>query len=312
MSIAPSTVDAGNAAGTERARCRLCDADAWDTLVALSGYSVLRCQRCSFVFSDLPDSEIPGLYDEAYFQDEFGPYFSACFGSADAQLLESRFADYASCLEKYKQPGRVLEVGCAAGLFLDTLRRRGWTAEGAELSPHAAEAAREHTGLPIHVGDFSSLDLPAASYDSVCMLDMLEHLGDPAEGLRRARALLRAEGVLFLVLPDYRNLTTWLAMFAYRASGGRLDYPASRVHQIYHVSYFTAESISRLLSEQGFETVAILPDETIAGLLNEPLVVRIGVRIVFALSSALGLQNKMIVVAKLRDEPVADASRESS
>ena len=87
---------------------------------------------------------------------------------------------------------------------------------------------------------------------------------------------------------------------------------ASRVHQIYHVSYFTAESISRLLEQQGFETLAILPDETITGLLNEPLVVRVGVRIVFALSTALGLQNKMIVVAKLRDERDADAARESS
>ena len=87
---------------------------------------------------------------------------------------------------------------------------------------------------------------------------MIEHLGDPGSGLRRARSLLRPSGLLFLVLPNYRNLITWFAMFAYRASAGRLDYPASRVHQIYHVSYFTQRSISRLLELQGFDPVAIL------------------------------------------------------
>ena len=84
LSTASSTVEP---TAPERARCRLCGAETWDTVAALSGYSVLRCRRCSFVFSDLADAEIPGLYDETYFRDEFGPYFSASFGSADKQLV---------------------------------------------------------------------------------------------------------------------------------------------------------------------------------------------------------------------------------
>ena len=130
MSTDSSTVGTARAASSERPRCRLCGSPEWVTLVALSGYSVLRCKPCSFVFTDLADSEIPGLYDEAYFQEEFGPYFSASFGTTDTQLVEKQFVEFASCLERYKTPGRVLEVGCAAGLFLDVLSKRGWIAEG--------------------------------------------------------------------------------------------------------------------------------------------------------------------------------------
>lgn len=284
-----------------QASCRLCNTNTSKILIKLKDYNIFRCHHCSFVFSDLTENEISELYDEKYFCEEFGPYFSAHFSSPNAHLLKSQFEKYATCLKKHQKPGRVLDVGCAAGLFLDTLRQQGWKAEGVEVSPYAADAARRHTKLPIHVGDFTSLNLPTTKYEAICMLDLLEHLADPALGLRQARRLLHSNGVLLLVLPNYRNLTTWLAMLLYRVSTKHLIYPASKVHQIYHVSYFTPRTISRLLKTQGFKVLAILPDETVTGLLNEPLTIRVVVRTVFTLSKTLNLQNKMIVLASPLD-----------
>ena len=277
--------------------CRLCGSRRSRRLARLEGYAVLRCRDCAFVFSDLDASEIPGLYDQSYFREEFGPYFASSFGDASSQLLAERFREYADCLAEFVRPGHALDVGCAGGLFLDVLEERGWRPVGSELSPYAADIARKR-GHEVHTGDFMSMELPDQAFDAISLLDVIEHLPDPKAALRRLRPLLRREGALLLVLPSYRNLTTLVAMAAYRLSLGWISYPAGHVHQIYHVSYFTPTTISRLLREEGFEPIAIRSDETIQGLIGEPAVVRLGVRAIFSLSRALGLQNKMIVVAR--------------
>ena len=282
--------------------CRVCGGLRSALRVRLSGYTVLRCSDCGFVFSDLPASEVPKLYDEHYFQQEFGPYFSESFGQNDSKLLVEKFNEYADVLEEFQPSGEVVDVGCAGGMFLDILRRRGWNAQGVELSPYAADVARRRLGLTVHVGDLSSADIPPASLDAISLLDVLEHLAEPGQTLRRIRQLLRPKGVLILVLPNDRNLTTMLAMAACRATLGVLRYGASRVHQIYHVSYFTPATIRGLLEREGFELVAIRPDETVHELLNESAPVRLGVKLVFGLARALRLQNKMIVVARAAEE----------
>jgi hypothetical protein len=140
--------------------------------------------------------------------------------------------------------------------------------------------------------------LPEGGYDVVSMLDVLEHILEPSVLLDRVRGLIRPGGALLLVLPNDRNLTTKVAMGAYHASFGVVRYPASRVHQVFHVTYFTPATICALLKRHGFDVVAVEPDETVRGLLNESALVKAGVSALFALSRVLRLQNKMIVIAR--------------
>jgi len=177
-------------------------------------------------------------------------------------------------------------------------RDRGWDVLGIELSPHAAAVARERFGLTVHEGDFGAIDLEPASFDAITMLDVLEHLYEPSASLQRARSLLRPGGVLMVVLPNDRNLTTMIARGAYQVTGGRVSYPASRVHQIYHPCYYTPKTLRMLLSREGFDMLAVRPDETLRELLNEPAHVRAAVAVVFGLSRLLRLQNKMLVVSR--------------
>jgi 2-polyprenyl-3-methyl-5-hydroxy-6-metoxy-1,4-benzoquinol methylase len=283
---------------TEVPACRACHATAATPRARLDGYAVYRCASCGLVYSDLPDERIPELYDEDYYREEFGPYFSALFGESDDALLRERFGHYLDVLDAHVPAGRIVDVGCAAGLFLDVARARGWDVHGVEISEYAASIARERHDLAVETGDVTDVALEPGSFDVVAMLDMLEHAPDPVAALRHVRPLIAPGGALLLVLPNDRNLVTWVAMLAYRLSGGRLRRPAEGVHQVYHLSYFTPATIRRVLESARFEVLQIEPDETVQALLNEGPVVRLGIRFLFALARVLGLQNKMVVVAR--------------
>ena len=115
-------------------------------------------------------------------------------------------------VERRRSPGRMLEVGCGHGLLLDEARRRGWEVTGLELSERSAAWARDNYGLEVLEQPLESLDpREDGSWDAVLMIDVLEHLEDPAGALARCRALLAPDGVICVVTPDPSSPTAWAA-----------------------------------------------------------------------------------------------------
>jgi SAM-dependent methyltransferase len=105
--------------------------------------------------------------------------------------------------------GNVLDVGCGDGLFFDELGRLPGVrlVEGVEpaadlVSPDGPHRAR------IHVAPFdASFDL-GRRYSLIVMLDVLEHLPEPAASLRHALSLLEPHGVFLATVPAFMALWT--------------------------------------------------------------------------------------------------------
>ena len=103
----------------------------------------------------------------------------------------------------------VLDVGCGDGLFFDELAKLPGVelVEGVEpaealVSPDGPHRAR------IHVANFDATFAPARRYSLILMLDVLEHLPDPAASLRHALSLLEPGGVVLATVPAFRALWT--------------------------------------------------------------------------------------------------------
>jgi 2-polyprenyl-3-methyl-5-hydroxy-6-metoxy-1,4-benzoquinol methylase len=103
----------------------------------------------------------------------------------------------------------VLDVGCGDGLFFDELARLPGVqlVEGVEpaadlVSPDGPHRAR------IHVAPFDATFDPGRRYSLIVMLDVLEHLPDPAAALRHALALLEPDGVFLATVPAFMALWT--------------------------------------------------------------------------------------------------------
>jgi len=142
-------------------------------------------------------------------------------------------------------PGKIMDVGCATGYFLDTARKRGWLVSGVEVDPKPATQASERCGLPVTIGSLEAARCQDSYFDCVHMNDVIEHLPDPVGTLREARRILKQSGVLFVGTHNLESLRSRLDGNQWRDLGG-LD----------HLFCFSAKTLRIMLKEADFEIQA--------------------------------------------------------
>jgi 2-polyprenyl-3-methyl-5-hydroxy-6-metoxy-1,4-benzoquinol methylase len=155
-------------------------------------------------------------------------------------------------------PGRVLDIGCGTGGFGSTLRRSGAVGEmwGVEPVPEAAEQARTVYD-EVRTGFFpdASLGLPAAGFDTVFMLDVLEHLVEPAEALAAVLPLLAEDGQVIASIPNVRHFSVWWPLVRH----GTWTYTETGLLDRTHLRWFTSATMRELFETSGYRVVGLEP-----------------------------------------------------
>jgi len=139
--------------------------------------------------------------------------------------------------------GRLIDVGCNEGRGLVLYRRNGFAAEGLELNPRAAAAARAR-GFVVHEIDIAEIR-PAESFARVVLSNVLEHARDPRAMLGDVHRLLAPGGEAWISLPNSRS---WL-----RTLFGRnwINW-----HVPFHLAHFSRPRLAALLAEAGFSVIS--------------------------------------------------------
>jgi 2-polyprenyl-3-methyl-5-hydroxy-6-metoxy-1,4-benzoquinol methylase len=234
-------------------RCVVCSApvDA-DTgrLWRKDGFDIVRCASCGLIFRLDPPEEVAlgDIYDERYFRDDptaldrhgYADYL------ADAPSHRANARRRLSLLASYlPQPGRLIDVGCAAGFFVDEARLAGWDASGVDVSESMVAFARSKLGVSARTATFTQADVPGP-LDVVTMWDYIEHSVDPCADLAKAAALLRPGGVIAISTGDIGAPTA-------RAAGRRWHLLTPEHHNF----FFDQRTLRRLLEQTGFEVAEI-------------------------------------------------------
>jgi 2-polyprenyl-3-methyl-5-hydroxy-6-metoxy-1,4-benzoquinol methylase len=82
-----------------------------------------------------------------------------------------------------------------------------------------------------------------ASFDAVCLFDVLEHLLEPARTVRACARLLRPGGILFLYVPNYDSASRLLM--------GR---DAHFIWPTHHLNYYSPSTLRDALRREGLRT----------------------------------------------------------
>lgn len=182
-------------------------------------------------------------YTKEYFQgghaDGYADY------EASSSVLIKEFARTLQFLTRFESSGRLLEIGCAYGNFLRVAAAQ-YQVCGVEISQHAVERCHQH-GLHVVQGDVSgNLLADLGTFDACVLLDVIEHLQDPAKTLSYIAERLKQGGHILLTTGDFGST---LARTAGRR--WRLMTPPQ------HLWFFTQNGITKLARRLGFEVVAI-------------------------------------------------------
>ncbi|MGH9182052.1 MAG: class I SAM-dependent methyltransferase, partial [Acidimicrobiales bacterium] len=145
-------------------------------------------------------------------------------------------------LVRHGGAGRVLDLGCGRGYWMERMVAAGLDPVGLEHElPRALDALRH---APAAVADGAHLPVADASMSLVWCIHVLHHLHDPVQVLAEIRRVLRPDGHLVLAetVEDHPVI----------AVGRRIhpEWDGVGVH-----SRFTAAEMVRLLGRAGFEVV---------------------------------------------------------
>jgi methionine biosynthesis protein MetW len=134
--------------------------------------------------------------------------------------------------------GSVLDLGSGDGLLLSLLREKGISGEGLDLSEEGVTKANSK-GLNTKVFDFGSnkLPFPDNSFDTVVMLDILEHLYDPSSVLKEATRV--SKGDVVVGVPNFSSLPARLQVLC-----GRV--PENNQPKKGHVYWFNLKVLKKL------------------------------------------------------------------
>lgn len=257
--------------------CMLCDETRRRALFEKDGYQIVRCRSCGLVYvdADLASADLQRRYGPDYYG---GGVFDDYMAERDERIASA--GEYCRLLARLVPGGRLLDIGCATGFFLEAASQR-WDVTGVELSDFAAEYAKREFGHKVLTGDIADVGLPDASFDIVTMWNTVEHMANPRQAISHVARVASPNALVVLTTGNVggplarRDLANWNLMT-----------PPE------HLYFFDPGTITRLLEDAGLTVRRIAQDGWITT--NRAL----GFTSINVVAAAVGLGNVMTVYAR--------------
>jgi 2-polyprenyl-3-methyl-5-hydroxy-6-metoxy-1,4-benzoquinol methylase len=171
---------------------------------------ILQCQSCQLWFRWPGDT--PGEHDK-YYQEEFAGDSPQVILPSEGELRSLTGKHFSGSpldinnkvgvLRALRPGGSVLDFGCSWGYGTYQLQQQGFNAVGFEISKPRADYGRQKLGLKI-LDELEELEkIPAGSFDAVFSNHVVEHLPNIAAVFPVLTRLLKPNGFVFHVLPNF-------------------------------------------------------------------------------------------------------------
>ena len=159
--------------------------------------------------------------------------------------LDLPLANILKDLIKKTNSKKILDVGCGTGKLVKYLQNHKIDAYGVDNSKIALKAARQKNKVKnLSLASATKLPFKNAAFDFLCAISTIEHLNknDSREFLKEARRVLKKNGHLFMVTPNYASPMRYLAganWFAYKDPT--------------HINFYTPKKLSNILLKLDFK-----------------------------------------------------------
>jgi 2-polyprenyl-3-methyl-5-hydroxy-6-metoxy-1,4-benzoquinol methylase len=236
--------------------CPVCGSVHINPLLTVKDHSVSRedfviwqCNNCSLRFTqDVPGEAFIGRY---YQSADYISHSNTRKGLVNQ--LYQKVRDYTLnqkaglIIDKTVKQGKILDLGAGVGAFLNTMKERGWEITGIEPDEGARQKAKTLFNIELKETD-SFHQLSESSYDAITLWHVLEHVHQLHDYVERLKALLKANGKIFIAVPNYSSLDSSI----YKLYWAAYDVPR-------HLYHFSPKSIDVLMSQHGLKVISKKP-----------------------------------------------------
>lgn len=176
----------------EEVWCNLCSSKRFTLFDREQLFEIRECTDCGLVYiSPQPSHEdIPKICEDMYPGDSEADVRARSLGLHEKlirRIIEQR----------RPEGGRLLDVGCGYGLFIESIADLPWELTAIEPSPTAANHAQKLVSkADVRVGTIDDVAVEPASQDCITCIAVLDHLKDPGSAMDRFAEWLAPDGLL--------------------------------------------------------------------------------------------------------------------
>ena len=207
------------------------------------GHNIYECKDCGHRFLEIENysNHVEEVYSDEYFFEGGQGYPNYL---EQKEILIQYGLNYAKILSKYGKPGKVLDVGCAAGFILKGYEQSGWEGYGIEPNATMVTYGIEKLKLTITQADLESYT-GKEHFDLISLIQVIGHLHDLDKSLELIRNLLNEDGYVIVESWDMNSL------YAKIMGKHWHEYSPPSV-----VNWFSDSTIRHLFANHGFRLIS--------------------------------------------------------
>lgn len=235
--------------------CPVCNSTAFipfmkckDNTVSRETFQIVKCNSCGFKFTNpRPEPSELGRY---YKSEEYVSHSNTKKGFINSTYQSVRkytLLKKLQLISKYYKTGRILDIGCGTGEFLNTCKSAKWETIGIEPDDDARNMAIKNYGLDVR-GEAELKNLHDESFHIITMWHVLEHVPNLNERIEELRRLIKPTGIIIIAVPNCNSLDAKI----YKENWAAYDVPR-------HLYHFTPADMETLFRKHGLKVFSILP-----------------------------------------------------
>jgi len=223
-----------------------------DYVATGENFEIVCCNKCSHSYTNpRPSANFVGKYYQSK------NYISHSGGEKNKFGLTYKLYDIIrnisiksklKIIKKYNEKGVLLDLGCGLGYFLKGVKDdQVFQAKGIDISEDARKYVKEAFGINVE-SEIEINNYGSESVDVITQWHVLEHVYDLEKRMQDLKRILSRNGTLFIAVPNSKSFDAKY----YKEFWDGYDVPR-------HIHHFNRESISLLLTKNGFDITEIKP-----------------------------------------------------
>lgn len=214
-----------------------------DFSVSKEEFIIVKCNNCDFHFTNPRPIDVD--LEKYYISDHYISHnntsktlFEKTYQFIRKIAIKGKF----NLINSFIKNGKILDIGCGTGDFLNKCKSEGWETKGIEPSNIARKKAIKNHSLSVEENpDLTKIN---GEFDIITMWHVLEHVTELNQTVIQLNRLLNKNGKVIIAVPNYKSYDSSF----YKKYWAAYDLPI-------HLYHFSKESISKLFEKHEFSLV---------------------------------------------------------